>query len=606
MQMKQQEKLIPVFFLALAILFGVFIRIYAAWKAGFPMVDGGMFLTMARDLQASHYFLPAVTSYNHLQIPYAYPPLGFYLLAGINNLFGISLLSLIQWLPAIFSALTIPAFALLAHRILGTKSHAALATLIYALTPQAFEWQLMGGGLTRALGALFAILVIYFSIRMFQDKTIQMLAATILTGALTVYSHPEWALQAAAAGILVWAFFGRNKPGTYRALAAGVGILALTAPWWATVVARQGLYPFLVASQTSQGRWLFWWPLITMNFSGVTNIMVAGLGLIAIFICLKNKKYFLPVWLVVCFLTDMRSAGHVIPIQLALLATITLCDMIFPWFMSAQPKESEQSPTGTRVISNYLNQVLLAYLFIALLANSFSSVSDLATFNILPVQDRQAMDWVRQNTPAGSRFVVIGWQDSPWVSPLTEWFPALSERFSLTTVQGREWLPGDQNVNPWINNFEEVQSCLYQTISCLQDWSGSHTEPYNYVYISLHDPSDAAGVLRSSSLYLSLSTNQNYELVYNGATVKITGVGYDRDGNDINSDVQTIEVFGIFDPFGAGKTTTIKMIVALMPNPKCWYTSGWSGWASPKYKKWTYSPYPREEISVIIVMISAL
>jgi hypothetical protein len=151
--------------------------------------------------------------------------LDLYLLAGINDLFNISLLSLIRWLPAILSSLTIPAFALLAHRLLGTGSRAALATLIYALTPQAFEWQLMGGGITRALGALFAILVIYFAIRMFQEKNIKMLASTILMGTLTIYSHPEWALQAATAGLLVWWFFGRNKADTFRALAAAVGIL---------------------------------------------------------------------------------------------------------------------------------------------------------------------------------------------------------------------------------------------------------------------------------------------------------------------------------------------------------------------------------------------
>jgi hypothetical protein len=274
--MKQQQKFIPVFLYSWAIILGVFIRIYAAWKAGFPMVDGGMFLVMARDLQASHYFLPLVTSYNHIQIPYAYPPLGFYLLAGINGLFGTNLLSLLQWLPAIFSALTIPAFALLAHRILGTNVRAALATLIYGLTPQAFEWQLMGGGLTRALGAIFASLVLYFAIRMFREKSNKMLAGTILMGALTIISHPEWALQAATGGILVWWFFGRNKAGSLRALAAGLGIIILSAPWWATVAARHGLGIFLTASQTPQDRLLFWWPLASMSFGGAANILVFG------------------------------------------------------------------------------------------------------------------------------------------------------------------------------------------------------------------------------------------------------------------------------------------------------------------------------------------
>ena len=521
--MNPQRKFIPVFLFSWAIVFGGLVRLYAAWKAGFPIVDGGMFLVMARDLQASHYLLPVFTSYNNIQIPYAYPPLGFYLLAGINQLFGTSLLSLLQWLPAIFSALTIPAFALLAQRILGTSSRAALATLVYGLTPQAFEWQLMGGGLTRALGALFAILVIYFAIRMFQEKSNKMLTGTILMGALTIYSHPEWALQAATGGILVWWFFGRNKPGTMRALAAALGIIVLTAPWWASVAARYGLGIFLMASQTPQGRLLFWWPLATMNFSGATNILVVGLGLMAVFICLKKKEYFLPVWVVACFLVDTRSAGHVIPIPMALLSTISLSEMVFPWFLTIKPDSpgAGMETTMTGAFSNRLCQILLTYLFIAMLIGSFSSVSSLAGFNTLQAQERQAMDWVRGNTPTTSRFMVIGWLDSPWVSPLTEWFPALSERYSLTTVQGREWLPGSQNITPWINNFEDIQSCIYQTITCVEAWSDIHAEPFDYVYISLHDPSGAPGAIRLNSLYLSLSTSQNYSLVLNEPTVKI-------------------------------------------------------------------------------------
>ena len=519
--MKQQQKLISVFFLAWAILFGVLIRLYAAWKASFPMVDGGMFLTMARDLQASHYLLPAITSYNNIQIPYAYPPLGFYLLAGINDLFNISLLSLLKWLPAIFSSLTIPAFSLLAHCTLKTNYRAALATLIFALTPQAFEWQLMGGGLTRSLGALFAILVVYFAIRMFQEKSLKMMAGTILMGALTIYSHPEWALQAATASFLVWWFFGRNRVGTIQALAAVIGILALTAPWWDVIAVRHGLGTFLVASQTPQGGWLFWWPLATMNFTGSTNILVAGLGLIGIFICLKNKEYFLPAWVIACFLVDMRSANHVVPIQLALLATVTLREMVFPWFLVPRSNEIGKVPVVKNAFHNRLCQALMVFLFIALLSNSFTSVSNLAVFNVLQVQERQAMEWVRENTPADSHFVAIGWMDSPWVSPLTEWFPALSERYNLTTVQGREWLPGDQNVNPWIDNFEAIQSCQYQTIACLENWSVSHGEPFDYIYISLQNPTDPSGTIRLSSLYLSLSASQNYKLVYDGSTIKI-------------------------------------------------------------------------------------
>jgi hypothetical protein len=260
-----------------------------------------------------------------------------------------------------------------------------------------------------------------------------------------------------------------------------------------------------------------------MSFGGAANILVFGLGLVAIFICLKKKEYFLPAWVVACFLVDPRSAGHVIPILLALLATIALSDMVFPWFLAKKQNssESERATALTAAFSNRLCQAFIVYLFIAMLIGSYSSVSSLAGFNTLQAQDIKAMNWVGGNTPANSRFVVIGWEDSPWVSPLTEWFPALSGRYSLTTVQGREWLSGNQNITPWINTFEDIQSCLYQTSACLDNWAASHNEPFDYVYLSLHDPAGASDTIRLSSLYSSLNLSHNYELVLDEPTVKV-------------------------------------------------------------------------------------
>jgi hypothetical protein len=104
---------------------------------------------------------------------------------------------------------------------------------------------------------------------------------------------------------------------------------------------------------------------------------------------------------------------------------------------------------------------------------------------------------------------------------LTEWVPALSGRYSLTTVQGREWLSGNQNITPWINTFEDIQSCLYQTSACLDNWAASHNEPFDYVYLSLHDPAGASDTIRLSSLYSSLNLSHNYELVLDEPTVKV-------------------------------------------------------------------------------------
>jgi hypothetical protein len=64
----------PVLLLFIAILFGGLVRFMPALTTRFPINDGGMFYTMAQELRANGYALPATTAYNGLDLPYAYPP----------------------------------------------------------------------------------------------------------------------------------------------------------------------------------------------------------------------------------------------------------------------------------------------------------------------------------------------------------------------------------------------------------------------------------------------------------------------------------------------------------------------------------------------------
>src|SRR5688500_12079720 len=144
----------------LAILLGTFMRFNPTLLSGFAINDGGMFAVMVDDLKASHYRLPAFTTYNHLNIPFAYPALGFYLGRIASDLFGWSAAQTLRWVPAFFASLSIPVFYLLALRLLKNKYYAAISTLFFALMPRALSWYLMGGGLTRSPGQLFMLLTL--------------------------------------------------------------------------------------------------------------------------------------------------------------------------------------------------------------------------------------------------------------------------------------------------------------------------------------------------------------------------------------------------------------------------------------------------------------
>jgi hypothetical protein len=68
----------------LATLVGTLIRSFFVLNSDFPLNDGGMFYTMIKDLQSAHFHLPAFTSYNQANIPFAYPPLPFYLAGAMD------------------------------------------------------------------------------------------------------------------------------------------------------------------------------------------------------------------------------------------------------------------------------------------------------------------------------------------------------------------------------------------------------------------------------------------------------------------------------------------------------------------------------------------
>ena len=134
-----------------------------------------------------------MTSYNGGSIPFTYPPLGFYLTAGLHLTTGASLLDVMAWLPALIATLTIPAFYLLARRLLERSDLALMATLAFALIPRSYEWLIMGGGITRAPGMLFALLALAAVIRLVHRPTWKDASLLGILIALTALSHLEMA-----------------------------------------------------------------------------------------------------------------------------------------------------------------------------------------------------------------------------------------------------------------------------------------------------------------------------------------------------------------------------------------------------------------------------
>jgi hypothetical protein len=168
---------------AMAILYAVFVRGLPVVTAGFPLGDGGLFEVMAGEIRRNDFLLPAFTSYNGGAIPFAYPPVGLYLLAVIPG----DPIFTERWLPLLISLATIPVGWRIATQFTGER-RASIAAFLFALTPAAYQWLIMGGGVTRGVATLLSMLAV---LALLERRPGWMVVA----GGAAVLAHPEAMIQ---------------------------------------------------------------------------------------------------------------------------------------------------------------------------------------------------------------------------------------------------------------------------------------------------------------------------------------------------------------------------------------------------------------------------
>jgi len=496
------------FFMA-SVLFGAWVRFLPTIETGSPINDGGMFFVMISDLRANHFLLPSITSYNHLNIPFAYPPLTFYV-AGLISSLGISTLEVLRWLPPLISTLSIFAFYWMASLMLGSPPKAALATMVYALMPRLFSWYVMGGGLSRAFGLLFLLLACAATWALFTEPRLKYMFLSALFGAGAILSHPETGLHTAAACALIWLVKGRGSRRVRDALMLGLGVVALTAAWWGTVLFQHGLAPFQSALGTGGHNALFWLPWITFDFAEERFATVLTvLGLIGAAVQCARRDWFLPLWVLIPFVVEPRSATAIAAVPLAMLGGVGLSDLLIPAISGLESNSRMEAQDWTEYISRgRIAKILLSYVLLFALIGA--TVYDFSLTNyVVSHDDRGAMDWIVNHTPANSRFIVLTGRPDPLEDPLAEWFPAYSLRNSENTIQGREWLMGSDFM-AFLGSVSQLQSCLNEAPICVERWANSNHLDFDYLYI---EKPTKANQSPSLLLYL-LRQDQDYGLIF--------------------------------------------------------------------------------------------
>jgi hypothetical protein len=505
---------------------GGLIRFYFILQADFPLNDGGLFHVMIEDLQANGFILPRFTSYNFMDIPYAYSPLPFYLAGLLNNWLGWSLVDILRILPAIISTLAIPVFFILSIEILDSYDQAILATIAYALMLPAFEWLVMGGGLTRSLANLFSLGTLYFTIVSIKTKNTHMSISAGLFLGLTAVSHQEIAMVTLASTALFFVFLTKSR-GEFGRLVLIWGIAGVvTLPYFIAVASMHGITPFISAFQAGEFELVrIISKLISLSYTGeiyyTPFTVIAFLGLWG---CLAEKKYLLPTWLLMVTIINPRSVERTAMLPVALLIGYGLDQMILPALRRltkySQRPGSSHLKVGTNLDSNLglmpkhgIGITLLVVLF-------FQSGTLLMLINHgnerlapVPTQERAAMKWVSQNTPSSSSFMVLT-NSSNWASDKSaEWFPVLSKRHSVNTAQGLEWLPGGKFTQTQ-QDIVELKDCLFNDVACLENWSDSTGRVFTHIYLSKSESEQYCGRPCSLPIEQSLRNSSHYRLLF--------------------------------------------------------------------------------------------
>jgi hypothetical protein len=474
-----------------AVVFGGWVRLIIPWQAGFPVNDGGLFYVMMRDLQANGLRIPPYVQYNGLRIPFAYPPLGFFVGAIAANLFQADPIRILQWLPAIVLVATVPAFYGLAKAILGTSFRAGIATLMFAFTPRAITWQIMGGGLTRSFGQLFLLLALTFIYGTLSGYSRKRLGLAILFSSLLVLSHPEAALQGVGTAILFLLLKGRSRQGALHAIEIGAGTLIVTAVWWLPTVLSFGAGTLASAAQTGQHYALALLAPLLLNFVDEPLMsLVAVFGVVGFALELSRRRLLVPLWFLAPFLIEPRSAPTYAMIPLGMLAGLALTEAILPALATVRDDEAQTS--GANIMRSV--PVLGFLLFVGgyMMAQTFFFGTQMAGLALTP-DTRAAFAWIKANTRPDSRFLVVTGNSSAQVfcdGPV-EWFPALTGRASVTTIQGREWAQGDQ-FGRVMAEAQGASACLTSDtpLECIEQFNSASPDApgFTYLYVARKAP----------------------------------------------------------------------------------------------------------------------
>ncbi|QLH75963.1 glycosyltransferase family 39 protein [Halosimplex rubrum] len=407
--------------LGLALLPGVVVVAVYLTTNPYPAYGGGLYARIAAAIAANGYAPPATVDGYAVTVPFAYPPLGFYVFALALDL-GFDPVTVTRFLPslAVVAAL-VPAYLLGRDHTDSRPAGTATAALI-ALNPQVLEWHVSAGGVVRGFAFLYALTAVYAGYHVFTGGGRRALLGGAVAVALTGLTHPTYTLFVVASYLVFWGGLDRTLGGLARGTAVGVGALALASPWLGWVVATHGPGVFTAAAGTHGGLG----GGLDALLAGPSWVRLVPLALAGGALALRRDAT-VAAWVVVATLLffQVRFAYAVGALAVAV-AGVGVAERLARREGSAFASPDRRAAAAAALVA------LATVAGGASFAAATTSTTDATTPSFLDDESVAAAEWAAAETHAGARFLVLG--------DAAEWFPALSDRSIAVGPWGVEWV----------------------------------------------------------------------------------------------------------------------------------------------------------------------
>jgi hypothetical protein len=465
------------------LLLGSVIRLIhlAFMRLDLPHDGAGLFMEFAHQIAAHRFRLPCcIPFYTDGGIPFAYPPLPFYVEAVFTEVLALPEFPVANLLPPFVAILALVMFQRLTQELDMTFWTRTTALLAYATMRSAFSDQIEASGLAEAFGSLSLICLAIGMVRAQERASLKRYILVGVLWAFCIVASPGSA-SASVPTFLIFAVTRfaqlRWRPGLRDLgllLAAGLTAFLTSSPYWLTVITNHSPQIFL-SSLGAQRRVAFnlWETAVQSQFTGHAFLWNAMLFL-GMTWALVTGRWPLVAWAIVLRVIP-REGWWMASIPRGLLIGFGATEVFASRLVGAARKHKRSVETFVLILGLVLLIVHPVYKVVA---------DKIGTTDSYP-EAVAAMEWVRANTPQDARFIVMVNNN------VLEWSPRVMQRTVLNENFGTEFTPEKHhNITEFkqrlsdCRDFDCIQSTLVSSDVVSSSQARSYLERGIYLLIS--------------------------------------------------------------------------------------------------------------------------